>query len=76
MSGDRHASNVTLHVPGNTKLPRYSCDGRYAEQLKDNVEWRKEPAENAGLSFKLPSVERAMGYQSGKIDIEESCRDD
>jgi integrase len=34
---------------------------RYAEQLKEDVEWRKEVAENAGLGFKLPSVESSVG---------------
>ena len=34
---------------------------RYAEQLKEDVEWRKEVAENAGLGFKLPTVESSVG---------------
>jgi integrase len=34
---------------------------RYAEQLKEDVEWRKEVAENAGLGFKLPTVETSVG---------------
>jgi integrase len=34
---------------------------RYAEQLKEDVEWRKEVAENAGLGFKLPSLESSVG---------------
>jgi integrase len=34
---------------------------RYAEQLKEDVEWRKEVAENAGLGFKLPTIERSVG---------------
>ena len=33
---------------------------RYAEQLKEDVEWRKEVAENAGLGFKLPTVETSV----------------
>jgi hypothetical protein len=32
-----------------------------AEQLKEDVEWRKEVAENAGLGFKLPTVESSVG---------------
>ena len=34
---------------------------RYAEQLKEDVEWRKEVAENAALGFKLPTVESPVG---------------
>jgi integrase len=34
---------------------------RYAEQLKEDVEWRKEVAENTGLGFKLPTVESSVG---------------
>jgi integrase len=34
---------------------------RYSEQLKEDVEWRKEVAENAGLGFKLPSIESSVG---------------
>ena len=34
---------------------------RYAEQLKEDVEWRKEEAEKAGLGFKLPNVESSVG---------------
>ncbi len=34
---------------------------RYAEQLKEDVEWRKEVAENAGLGFKLPTVAGSVG---------------
>jgi Site-specific recombinase XerD len=34
---------------------------RYAEQLKEDVQWRKEVAESAGLGFKLPSVESSVG---------------
>jgi hypothetical protein len=34
---------------------------RYAEQLKEDVEWRKEVAENTGLGFKLPTVESLVG---------------
>ena len=30
---------------------------RYAEQMKEDVEWRKQEAEKAGLGFKLPSIE-------------------
>jgi len=42
---------------------------RYAEQLKEDVEWRKEVAENTGLGFKLPTVESSvglLGLPSGK----------
>jgi hypothetical protein len=34
---------------------------RYAEQLKEDVEWRKDVAENAGLGFKLPTLESSVG---------------
>jgi integrase len=34
---------------------------RYAEQLNEDVEWRKEVAENAGLGFKLPTLESSVG---------------
>jgi len=34
---------------------------RYAEQLKEDVEWRKEEAEKAGLGFKLPGLETLFG---------------
>jgi len=34
---------------------------RYAEQLKEDVEWRKEVAENAGLGFRLPTAESSVG---------------
>jgi len=34
---------------------------RYAEQLKEDVEWRKQEAEKAGLGFKLPSIESSVG---------------
>jgi integrase len=34
---------------------------RYAEQLKEDVQWRKEVAESAGLGFKLPTVESSVG---------------
>ena len=34
---------------------------RYAEQLKEDVEWRKQEAEKAGLRFKLPSIESSVG---------------
>jgi len=34
---------------------------RYAEQLKEDVEWRKEVVENTGLGFELPSIESSVG---------------
>ena len=34
---------------------------KYSEQLKKDVEWRKEVAENIGLGFKLPTVEGSVG---------------
>ena len=34
---------------------------RYGEQLKEDVEWRKQEAERAGLGFKLPNVESSVG---------------
>jgi hypothetical protein len=42
---------------------------KYSEQLKKDVEWRKEVAENTGLGFKLPTVESSvglLGLPSGK----------
>jgi hypothetical protein len=38
---------------GADSQPQETCTDRYAEQLKEDVEWRKEVAENAGLGFKL-----------------------
>jgi hypothetical protein len=34
---------------------------RYAEQLKEDVEWRKQEAERAGLGFELPALESSIG---------------
>ena len=34
---------------------------RYAEQLKEDVEWRKQEAERAGLGFQLPTIESSVG---------------
>ena len=34
---------------------------RYAEQLKEDVEWRKQEAERAGLGFELPIIESPVG---------------
>jgi hypothetical protein len=34
---------------------------RYAEQLMEDVEWRKQEVERAGLGFKLPDVESSVG---------------
>src|SRR5262249_42577399 len=34
---------------------------RYAEQLKEDVEWRKEETEKAGFGFKLPELETVVG---------------
>ena len=34
---------------------------RYAEQLKEDVEWRKQEAEKAVLGFKLPTLESSVG---------------
>jgi integrase len=42
---------------------------RYAEQLKEDVEWGKEVAENTGLGFTLPALESSvglLGLPSGK----------
>jgi len=33
-----------------------SVTDKYAEQLKEDVEWRKEVAEKTGLGFSLPEV--------------------
>jgi integrase len=34
---------------------------RYAEQLKEDVVWRKQEAERAGLGFRLPAIESSVG---------------
>lgn len=34
---------------------------RYAEQLKEDVEWRKQEAERVGLGFELPAVKSSIG---------------
>lgn len=34
---------------------------RYSEQLKEDVDWRKEEAEKAGLGFALPPIESLVG---------------
>ena len=34
---------------------------RYAEQLKEDVEWRKQEVERAGLGFELPTLESLVG---------------
>jgi integrase len=34
---------------------------RYAEQLKEDVDWRKQEVEIVGLGFTLPSVESSVG---------------
>ena len=34
---------------------------RYAEQLKEDVEWRKQEAERAGLGFELPMTGSSIG---------------
>jgi hypothetical protein len=39
---------------------------RDAEQLKEDVEWHKEVAENTGLGSELPTVESSVGLPSGK----------
>jgi hypothetical protein len=34
---------------------------RYAELLKEDVEWRKQEAERAGLGFQLPTEQSSVG---------------
>ncbi len=34
---------------------------RYAEQLKEDVEWREQEAERVGLGFRLPAIESSVG---------------
>lgn len=34
---------------------------RYAEQLKEDVQWRKQEAERVGLGFELPALESPIG---------------
>jgi integrase len=34
---------------------------RYAEQLKEDIDWRKQEAEKVGLGFKLPTIESVVG---------------
>jgi len=52
---------------------------KYSEQLKTDVEWRKEVAEYTGLGFKPPTVESSVGLlglpkstKTEKIGVEES----
>jgi hypothetical protein len=53
---------------------------RYAEQLKEDVEWRKQEAEKAGLGFTLPTVEGSVGLlglpKTTKIEVDESRLND
>ncbi len=44
---------------------------RYAEQLKEDVEWRKEEAEKAGLGFKLPDPETLFGLPWATKTVED-----
>ena len=34
---------------------------KYSEQLKEDVEWRKDVAEKTGLGFTLPTIEASVG---------------
>jgi integrase len=34
---------------------------RYAEQLKEDVDWRKQEVEKAGLGLTLPTLESSLG---------------
>jgi integrase len=34
---------------------------RYAEQLKEDIEWRKQEPERVGLGFELPALEISIG---------------
>jgi hypothetical protein len=43
---------------------------KYAEQLKEDVEWRKSVAEKTGLGFNLPTLEVSVG-QLGQPDTKE-----
>jgi len=48
---------------------------RYAEQLKEDVEWRKQDVERAGLGFELPIREFQLATWASKaaiFEIEES----
>jgi hypothetical protein len=50
---------------------------RYAEQLKEDVEWRKQEAERVGLGFELPALARKFTWttwatKTSKIEVEES----
>ena len=52
---------------------------KYSEQLKTDVEWRKEVAEYPGLGFKPPTVESSVGLlglpkstKTEKIGVEQS----
>jgi hypothetical protein len=44
---------------------------KYASQLKDDVEWRKEVAEKTGLGFNLPAVSTVPVGQLEVIQTEE-----
>jgi hypothetical protein len=44
---------------------------KYASQLKDDVEWRKEVAEKTGLGFNLPAVSTVPVGQPEVIQTEE-----
>jgi hypothetical protein len=33
----------------------------HAEQLREDVDWRKQEVERAGLGFKLPTLESSVG---------------
>jgi hypothetical protein len=37
-----------------------SVTDRYAEQLKQDIDWRKEEAERAGWGFELPTIESSV----------------
>jgi integrase len=42
---------------------------KYAEQVKEDVEWRKEVAEKTGLGFALPNVQLGyLGYRTKKLE--------
>ena len=45
---------------------------RYAEQLKEDVDWRKEVAENGGLGFRRKFSWATWATKTVKIEVEES----
>jgi hypothetical protein len=41
---------------------------KYAEQLKEDIDWRKDVAEKTGLGFALPMLELLIGQLGQPVD--------